>query len=257
MYTSQPIKSNVVSQNPINSTRNKNPAAQQQREKSRYCSDCNTNTPAIQFLLALSSVLSNGDRQVKYDKPMAWSLSPRVPSDDKCSSELLLRRLHDNGQSTGFQALSQYHTSLQWFRTQFVSIFYSIGQDSRSGCPSLLLIHGVKLFLLQTYITVGVAQRDSPFARWGKGVGVSSCAVGAVWCRASVCPLWACHSAEPSQLPGSGRVKQHLSSREVPLYEGEGCDRQHPPPCPRLFAWLHTSSTSLRTTGKTQENLWG
>lgn len=91
-------------------------AAEQKNQDSEYCivlSDCNTNTLAILFLLALSTVFSNGDRQVKYDKPMAWSLSPRVPSDDKCSSELLLRRHHDNGQSTGFQALSQYHSSLQ------------------------------------------------------------------------------------------------------------------------------------------------
>lgn len=72
---------------------------------------------------------------------------PWVPSDDKCSSELLLRRLHDNGQSTGFKALSQYYSSLQWFSAQFVSIFYSIGQDSRSGHPPLPLIHSVKLFL--------------------------------------------------------------------------------------------------------------
>lgn len=125
-------------------------AAEKKNQDSEYfivLSDCNTNTPVILFLLAPSTVFSNGDRQVKYDKPMAWSLSPRVPSDDKCSSELLLRRRHDNGQSKGFQALSQYHSSLQWFSTQFVSIFYSIGQDSRSGCPSLHLIHGVKLFL--------------------------------------------------------------------------------------------------------------
>lgn len=69
-------KSNIVLQNPINSTRNKDSAAQQQKEKSRYCSDCNTNTPVLQFLPALSTALSHGDRQVKYDKPMAWCLSP-------------------------------------------------------------------------------------------------------------------------------------------------------------------------------------
>ena len=81
-------------------------------KKTQDIAPCDCNTPVIQSLLALTAVFSDGDRQVKYDKPMAWSLSPSVPSDDKCSSELLRRRLHDNGQSTGFQALSQYHSSL-------------------------------------------------------------------------------------------------------------------------------------------------
>ena len=89
----------LVPQNLINNTRNRNG---KKKSQDTALSDCNTNTPVIQLLLALSTVFSNGDRQVKYDKPMAWSLSPWVSSDDKCSSELLLRRLHDNGQSTGF-----------------------------------------------------------------------------------------------------------------------------------------------------------
>lgn len=71
------------------------------------------------------------------------------------------------------------------------------------------LIHSVKLFLRQTYITVGGGD--------GGGGRGGACAVAAEWCGASVCPLWACHSAGPSQLPGSGWVKQHLSSGETPL----------------------------------------
>lgn len=46
--------------------------------------DCNV--PVIHVWRALSTLVSNGDRQVKYDKLMAWSLSPlSPPSDDKCS----------------------------------------------------------------------------------------------------------------------------------------------------------------------------
>lgn len=67
-------KGSLYNKTPINNTRNKYSVAR--GEKSRNCSDCYTNTPVIQFLLALSTVFSKGDRQVKYDKPMAWSLSP-------------------------------------------------------------------------------------------------------------------------------------------------------------------------------------
>lgn len=53
------------------------------KKKSRlgvlHCSHCNTNTLASHFLPALTTVFSNGNRQVKYDKPMAWSLSPESP----------------------------------------------------------------------------------------------------------------------------------------------------------------------------------
>lgn len=51
----------------------------------------------------------------------------------------------------------------------------------------------------------------------------------AVWRRASECPVWGCHSSEPSQLPGSGQVKQHLSSREALLYLGGGDATELPP----------------------------
>lgn len=162
---------------------------------------------------------------------MARSLSSWVPSDDKCSPELLLlllRRLHDNGESTGFQALSQYHSFLQWFSTQFVSIFYSIGQDSRSGCPFLPLIQSVKLSSARHILLWGLPKETVPSLVGG----TVSCAAQAVSSRASVCPLWACHSDEASQLPGSGWVKQHLSSKRTTIVLRGGWQQPPPPPLP-------------------------
>lgn len=162
---------------------------------------------------------------------MARSLSSWVPSDDKCSPELLLlllRRLHDNGESTGFQALSQYHSFLQWFSTQFVSIFYSIGQDSRSGCPFLPLIQSVKLSSARHILLWGLP-KETVTSLVG---GTVSCAAQAMSSRASVCPLWACHSDEASQLPGSGWVKQHLSSKRTTIVLRGGWQQPPPPPLP-------------------------
>lgn len=100
---------------------------------------------------------------------------PPVPSDDKCNSELQQRRLRDNSPSPAFQALSQYHSSLKWFSIQFVSIFQSRGQDSRSGCPPLLLIQGVP----QTNIYYRGGCPKRPFLPLSGG-RVASCAVGPI-----------------------------------------------------------------------------
>lgn len=172
-------------------------------------------------------------REVKYDKPMAWTLSPSVPSDDKCSPELLLRWCHDNGQTAGFQALSQFHSSLQWFSTQFVSIFYTIGKDSRSGSPYNPLIHPTKH-------PVQFGQRGAE----------------------PQCIL----SGPVTQLSHHGSLGQgglssicHLEKHNC--IKGEGCDRQPHYRHPLLSASSHLLAPHLfhlsQNNRKTQENLWG
>lgn len=140
-----------------------------------------------------------------------WPSLHTEPTDDKCNPEpQLLRQLQDNGQSAGSQAVSHYY-SLLWSSTQFVSIFYSIGQDSTSGYPLLPSIHSRSPNRHIYILHWGVPNETVPSQKM-------SCVVQAVRSAASVCSLQACHSAQPSPLPGSAQVKQHLSSREAPLY---------------------------------------
>lgn len=108
------------------------------------------------------------------------------------------------------------------------------------------LIHNVKLFLRLTYISVvdGEGKETVPsLVGWG-----------------GECPVQfepQCFLYGPvSQLShhnslGQGGLNSicHLEKHHCVI--GEGCDRHHHPACPPLdVCWLHTSSTSPRTTGK-------